>query len=296
MKKLLAFALAPLTACTIGSSGDTPDTSGDDQGGGDMSGTGGGNGNGSGGGNGMTAPTMITSDATWTGNINVNSNTTVAAGATLTIAPGTTVKFGTSGSISVLGNVTIPGTKAQIVNLQPSAAGGHYSGFSVSTGTLTMNYVVGVGGAITVDGGGTLNMTDTRMSQASHDLLVIGDGKVNVQYSAIGLDPGGASSDSTHCALHFGSNGATISITHTNISTTPTVQTAGTYGLMFYGGNNVVLTSNNWFNNVIQIDTTPGITGDVSGSWFDTAPTFNAGATVTYNSPAPMRLGDAGPR
>jgi hypothetical protein len=145
-----------------------------------------------------------------------------------------------------------------------------------------MNYAVQTGGGIRVDGG-KLVATNTRMSQAEGDFLVVGDGNVDVSYSAIGLEPGGGT-DTTHCDMHFGGSGATIKVTHSNISTS-------SYGLMLYGGNNVDLTNNNWFNNPIQIDTTAGVSADISGGWFDKgAPSAGGGATLTYNTPATNRL------
>jgi hypothetical protein len=121
------------------------------------------------------------------------------------------------------------------------------------------------------------------MAQAEGDFLVVGDGNVTVSYSAIGLEPG-AGADSTHCDMHFGGSGATISVTHSNLSTS-------SYGLMLYGGNNVDLTYNNWFNNPIQIDTTAGVSANISYGWFDKgAPAAGGGATLTYTNAAAARL------
>ena len=215
--------------------------------------------------------------------MDVAKATTVDAGVTLTIAAGTTVKFGTSGAITVKGIVDVQGTKAQLVTLAPSAAGGFYPGFVVSLGgELKMNYVVQTGGENLIDGG-KITVTNTRMSNATHDLLVVNSGTVDMSYSAIGLEPAGGV-DTTHCDMHFGGSGTTIKVTHSNISTSA-------YGLMLYGGNNVDLTLNNWFNNPIQIDTTAGVSADLSGSWFDKgAPTAVSGATLTYLNPAANRL------
>ena len=280
MNKLLALGLSlPLVACVIGSGTET-------------------GGPGSGGSNGSDlgpAPgpggDHIAADTTWTGTMNVTATTTVDAGVKLTIAAGTTVKFGSSGALVVKGTLDVPGTKAQVVNLVPASTGDHFIGISVSAGgSVTMSYVVQTGGAITVDGG-SFKATDTRMSHASHDLLVVNDGKVDVSYSSIGMDPDGGA-DTTHCDMHFGGSGSTIKVTHSNISTSA-------YGLMLYGGNNVDLTLNNWSNNPIQIDTLPGVSADISGGFFDKgAPTAGGGATLTYNNPAPNRLpvDMAGPR
>ena len=118
-------------------------------------------------------------------------------------------------------------------------------------------------------------------------------GSVDMSYSAIGLEPG-TRTDTNHCDMHFGGSGTTIKVTHSNISTSA-------YGLMLYGGNNVDLTLNNWFNNPIQIDTSAGVSGNITGGWFDKgAPTAGTGATLTYDyqNPVMTRLPDtmAGPQ
>jgi hypothetical protein len=277
MNKLLALGLSlPLVACVIGSGsepGDPGTGSSGGSGGSDL-----GSGPGPGG-------DHITADKTWTDTVSVTGTTTVDAGVTLTIAAGTTVKFGPTGALVVKGILNMTGTKAQNVTLVPATTGDHFIGTTVSAGgSITMSYVTQTGGGITVDGG-TLTVTDSRMSHASHDFLVVGDGKVDVSYSSIGMDPDGGS-DSTHCGAHFGSSGATIKVTYSNISTS-------TFGLMLYGGNNVDLTFNNWSNNATQIDTLPGVSANLSGGWFDKgAPTAvgSGGATLTYNNPAPNRL------
>ena len=272
MNKLLALGLSlPLVACVVGP-GDTPDP-----------GSGSGGTNPAPGGTGTTNANHITSNTMWSGAMDVTAETTVDQGVTLTIAAGTTVKFGPAGSLVVNGNVDVQGTKGSVVNLVPATAGTHFGSTALEPGgTLTMNYAVQTGGGIRVDGG-KLVVTNTRMSQAEGDYLVVGDGNVDVSYSAIGLEAGGGT-DTTHCDMHFGGSGATIKVTHSNISTS-------SYGLMLYGGNNVDLTNNNWFNNPIQIDTTAGVSADISGGWFDKgAPSASGGATLTYNTPAANRL------
>jgi len=282
MNKLLALGLSlPLVACVIGSGTDTaggPGTGG--SGGSDL-----GPGPGPGG-------DHIAADMTWTGTMNVTSTTTVDAGVKLTIAAGTTVKFGPSGAIVVNGSLDVQGTKAQIVSLLPATNGGNFIGTAISAGgAVTMNYAVQTGGGITVNPGGKLTVTNTRMSHSSHDFLVVQDGTVDVSYSSIGMDPDGGA-DTTHCDIHLGGSGSAIKITHSNISTS-------VYGIMLYGGNNVDLTFNNWSNNSFtQIDTQPGVSADISGGFFDKAAVAGSGATLTYNNPATNRLpvDMAGPR
>jgi hypothetical protein len=218
-----------------------------------------------------------------TATYDVTKATVVDAGATLTIPAGATVRFASGTSIKVLGSVVVQGTKASPVHLSPATAGDHHEGFAVDAGgSLTMTYGVQTGGGITASGG-TVTVSDSLMSQALGDFLVVDAGKVDVSYSAIGLEPG-AGTDTTHCDMHFGGAGTTISVTHSNLSTS-------SYGLMLYGGTGVVLTNNNWFNNSIQVDTQPGVTADLTGSWFDKGtPANTAGATLTYPTPVGNRL------
>jgi hypothetical protein len=276
MNKLLALGLSlPLVACVIGSGTDT-------------GGTGPGGSGGSGGSDLGPGPAPggdhIAADMTWTGAMSVTGTTTVDAGVKLTIAAGTTVKFGPSGAIVVNGSLDVQGTKAQPVNLVEATIGDHFIGTTISAGgAITMNYAVQNGGGIAVNPGGKLTVTNSQLSHSSHDFLVVTDGTVDVSYSSIGMDPDGGA-DTTHCDMHFGGSGSTIKVTHSNISTS-------VYGLMLYGGNNVDLTLNNWSNNSFtQIDTQPGVSADISGGFFDKAPVAGAGATLTYNNPAPSRL------
>jgi hypothetical protein len=230
----------------------------------------------------MTDP-PVTSGTIWSGLTTVSGTTTVAAGAVLTIAAGATVKFGPMGALVINGTVDVKGTKAQPVILAPSTAGAFYPGLTVNTGgELKMDYAVQTGAELLVNGG-KITVTNTRMSNATHDLLVVNSGTVDMSYSAIGLEPG-MGTDTTHCDMHFGGPAVNIKVTHSNISTSA-------YGLMLYGGSNVDLTFNNWFGNQIQIDTTPQVSGNISNGWFDgAAPTAVSGAMLTYQSPAPGRL------
>jgi hypothetical protein len=223
--------------------------------------------------------------------MDVSGDTVVDAGVTLTIAAGTTVRFASGAGITVRGTVDVQGTKNQLVHLSPSTADGHHNGFAVGTGgELKMTYALQVGGGIEVSGNGKATVSDTQMSQAGGDLLVVGGGTVNVSYSSIGLEAG---ADSTHCNMHFDGSGTKISITHSNISGVP-------YGLMLYGGTGIILTANNWFGNTsADIATQPGppVSADISNGWFQkTAPASGGVVTYTFNNPAAARLADAGPR
>lgn len=264
MNKLLTLAVSlPLAACVVGS---------DVAPGGDGTNPGGPTGD-----PGSSTTEHIAADAMWSGTMSVAKSMIVDAGVKLTIAPGTTVSFAGTGSLVVKGILDVQGTKASPVHLSPATAGDHYAGISVQgTGELKMAYAVQVGGGISVDSG-KITVTDTLMSQASGDFLVANGGTINVSYSAIGLEPG-AGTDSTHCDMHFGGDPGTITITHSNIS-------SSSYGLMLYAGVNTNLTYNNWFNNTTQVEPSGTVSGDVSNGWFDKgAPVSSGNATfITAN-------------
>ena len=274
MNKLLTLSLSlPLVACVVGA--DTP---------GGNNGNGGGGSSSSGSGSGGSGADHISANMMWSGTMPVAGPLTVDKGVTLTIAAGTTVAFAPGGSITVNGLLDVQGTKASVVHLAPATAGGHHSGLSIPDGgELKMTYGVQVGGGIEVNGG-KVTISDTLMSQSSGDFLVVGTGTVDVSYSAIGLEPG-AGTDTTHCDMHFGSPGASIKVTHTNVST-------AVFGIMLYGGTGVDLTYDNWFaNQMTDVDTYSGAGGDFSYGWFAKgAPVAGSGATIIYTNPSATRL------
>ena len=275
MNKLLTLALSlPLVACVVGA--DSPTSGGDGTPGPGP------------GGDPSSSADHITTDTTWTGTVDVTKALTVDPGVTLTITAGTTVRFATGKGINVAGIVDVQGMKGSPVQLSPATAGGHYNGFLVSTnGELKMTYGVQVGGGISVNGG-KLTVTDTSMSQAFGDFLVVGSGTVDVSYSSIGLAAG--ATDTTHCDMHFSAqNGSSIKVTHSNISTSD-------FGVMLYGGPGVDLTYNNWFSNTTDVDASPGAGADLSYGWFEKTPPSSS--TLIYNNRATSRLpvGVAGPR
>lgn len=278
MSKLLALALAvPLLACTVGG--------GDDTGGGGT----GPDGGGGGGGGGVSG--TIAADATWTGSVTISGQTVIAAGVTVTVEAGTTISFEAGGvGVNVAGVLAVQGTKAAPVTIGPAAAGGNHGGFVIPTGgALELTYAVQTGGGIRTEGG-TATIVDSRMSRTSGDFIVMSGGALAMSYSQLGLDAG-QTGDTTHCDLHFGGTGNTVSVTHSNIATAP-------YGLMFYGGTGAVFTGNNWYGNQTHVDTQPGVQGDFTGSWFEgSAPVPASGANlVGLDALATARLADAGPR
>lgn len=223
----------------------------------------------------------------------VTGATTIDPGITVTVAAGTTINFASGAYIAVEGILDAQGTKASVVTLAPSTAGGYFGGISVPTGgEIKYSYVVQTGGGISTSGTGKALIVDSKMAKVSGDFLVMSGGNVDMSYSQIGLDQN-ATGDTTHCDMHFGGTGNTIKITHSNIGTTP-------YGLMFYAGTNAIFTNNNWYGNQIDVDVTQGsgVSGDFTGSWFDgAAPVAKAGTQLTgLNALSNTKLADAGPR
>lgn len=284
MRKLLSIALClPLAACVIGD--ENPGTGGDDDPG---NGSNGGNNNGDG-----AITGLIAADASWSGTVLIGydrSTTRIEPGVTVTAAPGTIIKFKSGAGLDIRGTLRLQGTKAETVRVQPATGDNAFSlmlGAAPTAGKLEMTYVVMDRGAIQTNAGSTATITDSKMYRAAGDLLIMNGGTVNMTYSQIGPDPG--QTDTTHCQIHTG-GAANITITRSNINGAP-------YGMMFYGGQNAVLTNNNWYTNEIDLSTEPGVTGDVSGSWFDgNAPVAGGGATITAANLSAAKLTDAGVR
>lgn len=242
----------------------------------------------------MQVSGTISASATWSGTIDVVGNTTIASGVTVTVMAGSVVRIADSGSFLVRGVLDLQGTAAAKITVKPS--GNFHGGFYADGGgQLKLAYVVLTGGGVHTGTGGTATVTDTKMSHVGGDLLTMEGGTIDVQYSQIGLDPGGT--DTTHCEMHFDGND-TISVTHTNIGT-------GVYGVMFYGGTHAVFTNDNWYSNgeysVHTVSPTggqQGVSGDFTGSWFDKNDVLKAAGTnltgIVVNPQAPRNT--AGPR
>lgn len=284
MRKLLLLALClPLVACVIGSN-DPGGTTGDDDGSDDPNNPPAG-----------TITGLITADATWTGVVRIgianNTPTRIEPGVTVTVSPGAELKFLSGAGLEIRGTLKIQGTSAGKVQLSPET-GSFFGGLTVvgapTAGTLEMTYAVMKGGAISTSAGSTSTIIDSKMFGASGDLLIMNGGTVTMSYSQIGADPADGP-DGTHCNIHTGGNANTISITRSNINGVP-------YGLMLYGGQNAILTNNNWYGNTTaDVDTQPGVSADLSGSWFDgPAPVAGSGATLTLLNQAAAKLLDAG--
>jgi hypothetical protein len=277
MRKALAGVLAlPLAACVVGDSG-TPNTGGPGPGPGSNMGSDMGNPPGGG------VAGHISSNTTWSDMVNVTGNVTIDPGVTVTVSPGATVKVGSGWYLDVQGTLAMQGTKASIATIQPDT-GASFQGLKIEMGgTVTATYASINGTEIQMNGG-TFTAADSKLWGAPGDLLVMNGGTINVTYSNIG----DATSDTTHCNMHFGGTTANnVTIEHNNIVARP-------YGLMFYSGTNADFQNNNWTN---QIDIEPGVsgvTGAADGSYF--AKGMPSGTTgITYANLATAML-TAGPR
>ena len=273
MRKLLALALTvPLAACVVGAGTDV----GDDQGG-QGGGNGDGTGDGTGGGTGISG--KISADTTWQGTVAISGNVMIDPGVTVTVAAGTAITVKAGAVVTVNGILDAQGTSAGKITISGEGTQ-NFGGMSIN-GELKYKYVTQTGGAITTFTGGKATILDSHFSRVAGDFLMMNGGTVDMQYSAIGVEPG--ETDTTHCDMHFGGAGNVIKVTHSNIS-------SSSYGLMFYGGMAADFTYNNWFGNTTHVDTQPSspVSGDFSSGWFDkNAPT---GTGITANNLANARL------
>jgi hypothetical protein len=282
MNKVLAAALAlPLAACVVGSSSQ-PAGGGDDGTGGGTMGSDTGSDPGTGGGTGISG--HITADTTWMDTVTISGNVTIDPGVTVTVAPGATVNVAGVAGITVNGTLAIAGTAAAKSTIQPET-GSAFQAINVATGGAVTATFASVHGAEIQLNGGSFTMADSKVWGAPGDLLVMNGGTINVTYTNIG----DATSDTTHCNMHFGGTTPNmVTIEHNNIVSRP-------YGLMFYSGTNADFKNNNWSN---QIDIEPGIsgvTGDASGSYFMKGqPSGTTG--ITFGTLSQTALTDAGPR
>jgi hypothetical protein len=282
MRNLLSIALClPLAACVIGD--ESAGGGADDQGGTPGGGTPGGGGTNDG-----SITGLIAQDTTWSGTVLIGfsgTTTRIDPGVTVTVSPGTTIKFKSGASLDVKGSLLVQGTSAAKVQIGP--AGDNSFGLILG-GTLDLKYAVMTGGNIQTNAGSTATITDTKMYHAAGDLLIMNGGKVTMSYSQIG--PGPNEIETTHCNIHTSGDANTINITHSNLNGAP-------YALMLYGGLGAIFTDNNWYGNQTHVDTQPGVSADLSRSWFEGAkPTAGNGATLTESNLATAKLTDAGVR
>jgi hypothetical protein len=230
----------------------------------------------------------LTQSTTWSGTIEITGGTTIDPGVTVTVMPGTFIEIAATAAVGIQGTLDIEGTKAGTVNVQPAGGAAHWLGFDIgSGGKIITHYLVETGGSVNTSGTGSATLIDSVFSHASHDLVVMAGGTLDIEYSAIGVEP--PATDTTHCDLHMVGTNLTIKVVHSNIST-------ALYAIMFYAGNNADFTYNNWLSNSIDVAFTPGaVTGNFSNGWFAKSdpPT---GVGITAQNMATARLTDAGPR
>ncbi len=206
----------------------------------------------------------ITASTTWSGTQLVLIDTTIDPGVTVTVSAGTQLTVGQAASLVVAGTLEIAGTSASKVAIGPADGAPAFGGIEIERGgVLTMPYAVVTGTSVTTTATGKATIVDSQLSHAAGDLLIMNGGTIDVEYSAIGVEP--PATDSSHCDLHLGGTGDVIEFQHSNAST-------AAYGAMFYSGMNATFTFDNWFSNQVNVDVQPGINGDFSDSYFDGAP------------------------
>src|SRR5262249_30267196 len=134
-----------------------------------------------------------------------------------------------------------------------------------SGGMVVYSYVTQQGGGFNL--AGTAMITDSSLSQAEGDWMVINGGSIDMEYSQLGLglptDTNPGMGDTTHCNFHINS-AASVKVENSNIIGSP-------YGFMLYSTGADMKTNN--FNTCSTsgcYDFEPGEsgTGDVSGSYF----------------------------
>jgi len=223
----------------------------------------------------------IAADQTWSGTRELRGFVTIEPGVTVTVEPGTTINVVTGASIDVEGTLDVRGEKGNVVTLA-TAPEEYWLGVSVA-GTYTLSYGVQSGGAIiTNTAAARVTVTDSELSNALGDFLIMNDGAMDIQFTNLGL----AAGDHTHCNIHI--NGAqSITFTHNTNQGAP-------YGLMLYAGAGD-FRHNNWIGNMYDIE--PGATG--TGTFDDSyfADGLPAGVTgSTFENLSATQLADTGPR
>jgi len=285
MKALSLVLSLPLVACVVGPGGTAP-TGGDDDGSNQGSNQGSNSGSGTSG--------HITADETWTGTKTIDAAIVIDPGVTVTAAAGTAITFKATGSLAVAGTLDVQGAKGNTVKLAPDTGVANFTAIEV-TGTLKMAYADMTGGWISMEAASNTTITDSTFSHASHDLIVMNGGMLSFKYSMVGVIA--PATDTTHCDLHFGGTAPKIVVSHSNLNTSA-------YGVMFYAGMDADFTYDNWMNNDINVDPTPGqVTGDFSNSYFMGAAPTATGLTANNMSATALLACDgtndaicAGPR
>lgn len=224
----------------------------------------------------------IGADTTWAGALQLKGFVTIEPGVTVTVDPGANITVATGASIDVEGTLAVAGEKGNVATIA-SAPGEFWLGVQVA-GTYTMSYGVQSGGSIiTMAPGASVTVTDSELSAALGDFLIMNGGSMDVEFSNVGL----ASGDHTHCNMHV-NEAASITFTHN-------VNRGVPYGLMLYAGTGANFTHNNWIGNVYDVEPQPAGTGSFNESYFEKGiPPGVTGSTFDNLASAP--LADVGPR
>ncbi|HTE51252.1 MAG TPA: hypothetical protein VK698_10320 [Kofleriaceae bacterium] len=156
---------------------------------------------------------------------------------------------------------------------------------AAATATLTSSRVVDMAnGAVYVQAGGDLTVSDTELMTSQGDIVVTGGGRLLVEYSNIG----GTVDTYEHCNLHIGQADALV-VRYSNIVT-------GQYGMMIGGIDGAEITHNNFEGNSTDIDPVGVVTAAdfTENYWADGTPPL--GAEYDFSSAASARIAEAGPR
>jgi len=224
----------------------------------------------------------IKADETWSGARQLKGNVVIESGVTVTVDPGANIEVATGASIDVEGTLAVHGEKGNVSTIA-TPDGQFWLGVQVA-GTYTMTYGVQSGGAIiTMAPGASVTVTDSELSAALGDFLILNGGSMDVEFSNVGL----ATGDHTHCNVHV-NEAASITFTHNVNQGVP-------YGLMLYAGTGANFTHNNWLGNTYDVEPQPAGTGSFNEGYFEKGvPPGVAGSTFDNLAAAPLT--DVGPR
>ncbi len=223
----------------------------------------------------------IDRDLVVTGDAELEGFVTIEPGATVTVEAGANVHVAAGASIEVDGALVLAGTKDAPITFG-TVPGEFWLGTSVF-GSLDMRYTTQFGGGVFTNAPeATATITDSQLSNAVGDFLVMNDGNLDVSFTNVGLP----TNDHTHCNVHI--NGAqSIRFTHNN-------NVGVAYGLMLYAGSGD-FTHDNWIGNVFDIEPEPAGTGHFDGGYFEAGQPHGVVGS-TFDSLATTPLTDVGPR
>jgi hypothetical protein len=159
---------------------------------------------------------------------------------------------------------------------------------AASTATLARARVVGMAnGAVSVQTGGDLTVSDSELMTSTHDLVVATGGSLLVEYSNIG----GTVDTYEHCNLHIG-QADSLTIRYSNIVT-------AAFGMMIGGVDGAAVNYNNFQGNDPGRDIDPvGVVtnGDFRDNYWEQGAPAGLGEEYDFSSPASAPIPEAGPR